>query len=64
MHVELQEDANATRALHVPIMAFKVHLKTGEEPTATERANLEALAHSAALAWEDVHDDLWEPPRQ
>ena len=61
MRVELKVDANATRALHVPVMDFKVHLEAGEELTATVRAHLDSLAHSAAFAWEVAHDERWEP---
>jgi hypothetical protein len=33
MRVELETDKNASRALRMPIMDFRVHLALGERPT-------------------------------
>jgi hypothetical protein len=60
MRVELQGDG----ALNESVMDFRVHLEAGEQMTPLVRANLNLLAHSAAMAWEIVHDERWAPRRQ
>jgi hypothetical protein len=51
MRIELATDLNASRAMHMPVMAFRVHLALGERPTPELMA---ALERSAAEAREIV----------
>jgi hypothetical protein len=59
MRIELATDLNASRALHMPVMAFRVHLALGERPTPELNACVAALEWSATEAWEIVHNSNW-----
>jgi hypothetical protein len=59
MRVELVTDKNASRAMHLPVMDFQVHLASGEQPTAELSALIAVLERSAASAWEIAHDADW-----
>jgi hypothetical protein len=60
MRVELETDKNASRALRMPIMDFRVHLALGERPTPELHSRVAVLEWSAAGAWDIVHDSDWK----
>jgi hypothetical protein len=60
MRVELVTNKNASRALHVAVMDFEVYLAPGERLTPALNASVAALVHSAAGAWNIVHDLDWK----
>jgi hypothetical protein len=59
MRVELLTDKSASRALHMPVMDFRVHLGRGERPTPELNARVAVLEFTAADAWEIVHETGW-----